>query len=195
MIRIGSKLLGPRNTDGATSTPASDPTIAASAQPRVSIRPTRTPSSRATSGANAAARMRSPAEVARNRNARATATAITTSTMNVSLGVNSRLVPPTRYPRSENAAGNDRGVLPQIIPAMATSSVYRPRVRMTAFSGGAFSTGRTTTRSTTAPSTNPDASATANPSTYEPPDVITAEAMNVVNISIAPWAKFTIRVE
>ena len=60
MIRIGSKLFGPRNTDGATSTPASDPVIAASAQPSVSIRPTRTPSSRATSGENAAPRIRRP---------------------------------------------------------------------------------------------------------------------------------------
>ena len=77
-------------------------------------------------------------------------------------------------------------MLPQIIPAIATISVYRPRVRITGFSGGAFSTGRTMTRSTTAPSTKPAASATTNPSTYEPSELITAEAMNVVNISIAP---------
>ena len=77
-------------------------------------------------------------------------------------------------------------MLPQIIPAIATISVYRPSVRITGFSGGAFSTGRTMTRSTTAPRTKPAASATTNPSTYEPPELITAEAMNVVNISIAP---------
>ena len=86
-------------------------------------------------------------------------------------------------------------MLPQIIPAIATISVYSPSVRITAFSGGAFSTGRTTTRSTTAPSTNPAQSATTNPSTYEPPALITPEAMNVVNISIEPWAKLTTRVE
>ena len=95
LIRIGSKLLGPRNTDGATSTPASDPTIAANAQPSVSIRPTRTPSSRATSGANAAPRIRSPNDVPGTGDASAAATAITTSTMNVSFGVNSSVVPPT----------------------------------------------------------------------------------------------------
>ena len=101
----------------------------------------------------------------RNSRASAAATAITTTTMNVSLGVNSRVVPPTVYPRSENAAGNERGMLPQIIPAIATISVYRPSVRITAFSGGAFSTRRTTTRSMIAPSTKPAASATTKPST------------------------------
>ena len=46
-------------------------------------------------------------------------------------------------------------MLPQIIPATATSSVYSPSVRITAFSGGAFSTGRISTRSTTAPEHQP----------------------------------------
>ena len=54
-------------------------------------------------------------------------------------------------------------MLPQIIPAIATSSVYRPSVRITGFSGGAFSTGRISTRSTIAPNTRPDSSATMNP--------------------------------
>ena len=45
---------------GITASPASAPTSPASAQPRVSIRPTSTPSSRETSGANAAARIRRP---------------------------------------------------------------------------------------------------------------------------------------
>src|SRR5947209_5767434 len=193
-IRTGSKLFGPRNTAGATSTPAIAPTSAASAQPNVNIPPTRTPSNRATSGANADARIRRPSEVARNSSASSTATTTTTSTMNVSFGVNSRVVPPTLYPWSENAAGKERGVLPQIIPAPATSSVYRPRVTITAFSGGADSTGRIRTRSTTAPSISPEASATKNPSGYEPVFVITAEAMKVVTISIAPCAKLTIRV-
>ena len=35
--------------------------------------------------------------------------------------------------------------MPQIIPASATSNVYRPSVRMTAFNGGAFSIGRALT--------------------------------------------------
>ena len=78
--------------------------------------------------------------------------------------------------------------------ATATSSVYSPSVRITALSGGAVSTGRTSTRSTTAPSTKPLASATTNPTTYDAPPLITAEAMNVVTISIAPCAKLTMRV-
>ena len=65
---------------------------------------------------------------------------------------------------------------------------------ITALSGGASSTRRISTRSTTAPSTRPEASATKNPSQYEPLEPITLDAMNVVIISIAPCAKFTIRV-
>ena len=94
-MRIGSKLLGPRNTEGATSTPASAPATAASAQPTVNMRATRTPSMRATSGANAEARICNPSEVSRNSAARPTATPMTTSTMKVSLGVKSSRVPPT----------------------------------------------------------------------------------------------------
>ena len=71
----------------------------------------------------------------------------------------------------------------------------RPSVTITAFSGGPLSTGRTSTRSTTAPSTSPRRSATTN---AEPvatsPASITDQAMNVVNIAIAPWAKLTMRV-
>ena len=85
-------------------------------------------------------------------------------------------------------------MLPQIIPAAATSSVYSPSVTITALSGGPPSTRRISTRSTIAPRANPDTSATAKPSTYDPVRLITAEAMNVVIISIAPWAKLTILV-
>jgi hypothetical protein len=106
--------------------------------------------------------------------------------MNVSFGVNSSRVPPTSYPRIEKAAGNDRGELPQIIPAIATSKTYRPSVTITALIGGACSTGRISTRSTTAPRTRPDTSAAAKPSQYDPVPLITADAMNVVTISIAP---------
>lgn len=50
---------------GTASMPASAPTIEAIAQPRVSMRPTRTPSMRAISGCAAAARIRSPSGVHR----------------------------------------------------------------------------------------------------------------------------------
>ncbi len=69
-----------------TSIAASAPTAAASAQPRVSIRPTLTPSSRDTSGANAAARIRSPTAVRVNSSARPTTTARTAAKTNRSYG-------------------------------------------------------------------------------------------------------------
>ena len=96
MIRIGSKLFGPRNTDGATSIPASAPIIAASAQPSVSIRAHPHPEQpRDLRGERGGAHPQAERRCAGTAAPAPTATAITTSTMNVSLGVNSRLVPPT----------------------------------------------------------------------------------------------------
>jgi hypothetical protein len=63
----------------------------------------------------------------------------------------------------ENAGGNDFGLPPQIIPAIASRRMSRPSVTITALSGGAPSTQRITTRSTSAPSTSPAASAAAKP--------------------------------
>ena len=90
------------------SRPDSEPTSAASAQPRVSIRPTLTPSSRATSWLNAAARIRRPMSVNRNS---ATSRPITTSTetMEKTLKPVSAIVePPTSMPRTPKGAGKER---------------------------------------------------------------------------------------
>jgi hypothetical protein len=94
-----------------------------------------------------------------------------------------------------NASGNDFGSPPQIMPATACRKISSPSVTMTAFSGGASSTGRMTKRSTTAPSTSPATSATANAAQYEWVPCTTEYATNVVIIIIPPWAKLTIRVE
>ena len=94
----------------------------------------------------------------------------------------------------ENAGGNPFGLPPQIIPATASISTSRPSVTMMAFSGGPPSIGRTTTRSTTAPSTSPLTSAATKPTTYGAPASISAQAMNVVSISIPAWAKLRMRV-
>ena len=64
-----------------------------------------------------------------------------------------------------------------MMPAMPSISTSSPIVTTTAFSGGLFSTGRMTTRSITPPSTRPAASATTNPSQYEPVWLITVSAM------------------
>ncbi len=58
-----SKLFGEMVDVGATRTPAHAPTKPASAQPIVSVRLTRTPDSRATSGLKAVARIARPSDV------------------------------------------------------------------------------------------------------------------------------------
>ena len=106
--KMESMLFGYRKVDGETSTPASAPMSPASAQPRVSMRPTRTPSSRATGGLNADARSCSPAEVYRNPAASSSAAASTATATNTSLAETPSAADPTCSPVMENAAGNDR---------------------------------------------------------------------------------------
>ena len=79
-----SMLFGYRNVDGETSTPASAPSRPASAQPTVSTRATRMPDSRAIVALNAAARIRSPAEVYRNATASASVATSTAAATNTS---------------------------------------------------------------------------------------------------------------
>jgi hypothetical protein len=81
------------------------------------------------------------------------------------------------------------------MPATACRKTSSPRVTITAFNGGAFSTGRTTSRSTTAPRTSPASKAATRPSQNDPVRPITDQATKVEIIIIPPWAKLTIRVE
>ena len=53
-------MLGSRNSSGATSTPDTAPTVAASPQPSASVQPTRMPTSRAEAGLAATARIPRP---------------------------------------------------------------------------------------------------------------------------------------
>src|SRR3569833_2476195 len=80
------------------------------------------------------------------------------------------------------------------MPAPACSRISRPSVVITALSGGPPSTRRMSSRSMRAPSTRPEASAVARASQYDPPCHTTLHARNVVNISMPPVAKFTMRV-
>ena len=106
--KIESMLFGYRNVDGDTSTPASAPISPARAQPSVSIRPTRTPSSRDTGGLNAAARIRSPTAVYRNSTASSSAAISTATATNTSLAEMPSAAEPIFSPLIEYAAGNDR---------------------------------------------------------------------------------------
>ena len=148
----------------AISRPASEPTTEASAQPSVSIRPTRTPSSRDTSWLNAAARIRRPTSVNLNS---ATRSAITTSTARIVkmlVAVSAMVESPTSMPRTPKGAGKDWKRLPQTTEAIECSTMKSPSVRITALMSALPSTGRMTRRSITAPSTRPQISASAKPS-------------------------------
>ncbi len=101
-------LLGYRNVDGETSTPASAPNSPASAQPSVSTRPIRTPSSRATAGLNAVARSRRPTGVYLNTAASNSAAASTATAVNTSYLDTPSANYPILIPVTENAGGNDR---------------------------------------------------------------------------------------
>ena len=86
---------------GTSSSAASDPTTLDSTQPTVTVRDTRTPSSRDTSGANAAARICRPSDVHRNRTASAAITTTATTSTNRSYGESSG-TPPTTIALSSN---------------------------------------------------------------------------------------------
>src|SRR3954462_3206659 len=177
------------------SRPEREPTTAASAQPSVSIRPTRTPSRRATSCPNAEARMARPTRVNWKRPTSRSMVTSTEPRTNRLLGVSAMVVSSKVNPRSPNGAGNDWNDEPATIAMSACSATNRPRVTITAFSSGPPSTGRITTRSTTAPSTNPATRATAKASQEDWPEWMRARAMNAVAAAIEPCAKLTIRVE
>src|SRR5580704_6807004 len=174
--KIESMLLGYRNVDGDTSTPARAPSRPASAQPTVITRATRMPDRRATVALNAAARMRSPALVYLNPMASSSAAARTATATNTSERDTPSGVDPALSPTTENAAGNDRYWPPYRMPARPSRRMSRPMVMITALSSGLPRAGRITTSSATAPSTTPAASATANPAQYEPVWRITSSA-------------------
>lgn len=138
------------------SSPASEPTAAAIPQPTVSITPTRTPRVRATSGANAAARIRRPSGVYLNTTSTSAAIASTTSTTKRSLAEN--------RPTKSKAYGYASGSLDQIIPATACSTRSSPRVTMIELSSERWRSGRISSRSVTTPSSVPATIATAKPS-------------------------------
>src|SRR5919109_328095 len=120
-----------RNRRGATSTPASAPSAAASPQPSISIRPTRTPTSPLDSGLSAAARMASPILVRwKSRNRRPT-TPSSTATIPTDSTVNR--TPPRVKVESPNRLGKLRLPKPQIQPARLFSrmnrSISEPQVR------------------------------------------------------------------
>ena len=67
-------------------------------------------------------------------------------------------------------------------------------VTMTGLSSDFPWSGRMSTRSTTAPNTNPIAKPATKAHQYPTPRPRRLEAMNVVIMAMAPWAKLTIRV-
>ncbi|GAB3933133.1 hypothetical protein GCM10027614_03510 [Micromonospora vulcania] len=146
---------------------ANAPTPEASAQPRVNMPPTLTPSRRETSGAKAAARIRNPTGVRAKTQASALTTTPIVAKTNRSYGESSATPPAVRAERL-NGASAGRNSLPYTIPRMAWISRTSPSATITGLSGDRWSTKRITARSTTAPSTSPAMIATTKPSQYEP---------------------------
>ena len=121
------------------------------------------PDSRAIVALNAAARIRSPAEVYLNAVASTSVVTSTAATTKMSKRDTPSGVPPILSPVTENAVGNDRNWPPKKMPASPSRRTSSPMVTITALSGGLFMVGRMMVTWQSAPRTTPDASATANP--------------------------------
>ena len=96
---------------------------------------------------------------------------------------------PTWIGRVENALGKSFVSPPQIHDAVPSSTNTRPIVTTTTARTLAFSTGRMTVRSIAIPPRNAIPSVAKNAPQYPKPQCISCQAMYVVNIAIAPWAK------
>ena len=94
-----------------------------------------------------------------------------------------------------SARGKPRFSKPQIQPAAELMRMNRPSVTIRIVSGSSPSTGRIRMRSTAIPPTNEIANAETSASPSGSPVSTRPQAMNVENIAISPWAKFTSPVE
>ena len=100
------------------------------------MRPTRTPSRRAISGPNAAARMRSPMVVRWKKRSSPTMVTSTAPTTKMSNGDTNSWVSPAFRSTRENGAGKDFTWPPKSIGASASRKMSSPSVRMTTLSAG-----------------------------------------------------------
>jgi hypothetical protein len=157
------------------------------------MRPTSMPTRRLDSGFCAAARIARPSLVCWNSSHSRPTTASSTAMM-PSDSIDSATSPSCAAPLGK-MDGKPRLVYPQIQPAAALSSTSRPRVTISRVSGRPPSTGRISTRSMAMPPRNDSANAPSSASHNGRPLSCSAQAMNVENIAISPWAKFTIPVE
>ena len=178
-----SKLFGASVADGAMRTPATAPTTPAIAQPSPSMRPTRTPESRATSGLKAEARMASPTDVRVSSSPRPITSTAVTAMMSRSYQEIGHTWPKTSSPAFEMGGPNGCGLPPQIMAAAACSTIRTPNVAMIAPVVSILRTGRSTNACTMSPRMAPATSAAARPSSHDPVDSRTASATNVVAIA------------
>ena len=164
--------------------------------PAVNMRPTRTPSSRDTSGANAAARIRRPRRCAEQQRRSATISDGHDEHDEQVVGREQRRAwPPIRSPSIENARRERCGLPPQIIPASACEQHEqaerddRPRSAAARPRPGGSPRARPRRRARSPRQQRGDEAEPVGAAWS-----ITRQATNVVTISIAPWAKLTIRV-
>ena len=150
---------GSRKTLGAASIPEIAPSTAARPQPSESIHVTRTPTSRASAGFTAAARIASPIFVYWKSSQSATTVARTTPI--VPMSWIEIATPPISIVRVGNGLCTARTSPDQIIVTSPLMKRSRPIVTMTTRSTEPFSFGRITPWCTAAPPTNESASVAA----------------------------------
>ena len=159
---------------------------AANPHPMPSIHDTRMPTSRADSGFWAAARMARPTGVKRKNENRAASTHSITAIVPNSWALKYWVSMNEPF---GNGVGNGLIVWSKIQPATELKITSRPMNTITLVSTGAFSTGRRMIRWISSPPTNEIATVAKNATQYGQPACISAQAMNVLNIAISPWAK------
>ncbi len=166
----------------------------ASAHPMVSVRLTRTPDRRATSGLKAVARMASPRLVRVNSSVSPTTRTAAKPMTTRSYADSGHSRPKAVIAVFPKGCGYAWLSPPQIMPAAACRAMSTPKVAMIAPEVSIRLTGRSTRYWTITPSRAPATIAPTSATNQDPVGVWMDRAMNVVNIAWPTWAKFTTRV-
>ncbi len=166
-MRSAAIRFGSRNTLGAASIPATAPSAAASPQPKESIQVTRTPTSRASAGFTAAARIARPSFVYWNSAQRSATIASTTAIVPMSAVVIA--TPAISVVPAGNGLSTARTSPPQIQVTRPLIMIRRPIVTITTRSTEPFSFGRITVWCTAAPPRNETPSVNTNAGQYPQP--------------------------
>src|SRR5581483_6366285 len=186
-------MFGSRKSDGAASTPATAPRAAASPQPTASIAPTRTPTSRASTGLTAAARRPSPSFVRVKR--RPTSATTTSETAITPMSCFENATPPTVIGSVEKGPWNCFAAPPHTQVSKPLIAMRRPIVRMTIPSSGPRWIGLIRTECSATPPPNESTSVAPNAGQNDQPWSTSVKQRNAESVAISPCAKLRTPVE